>query len=63
MAWLKKAEVRKTVEDGCCGAEWETRGGPDTGRTRGGRLQDMGFARSQSGGKDSLSAAKSDWVS
>jgi len=60
VAWLKKAEVRKTVEDGCCGAEWETRGGPDTGRTRDSR---WGFARNQSGGKDGLSAAKSDWVS
>ena len=60
VAQLKKAEVRKTAEDGCRGAEWETRGGPDTGRTRDGR---WGFARNQSGGKDGLSAAKSDWVS
>ena len=60
VAWLKKAEVRKTAEDGCRGVEWETRGGPDTGRTRDGR---WGFARNQSGGKDGLSAAKSDWVS
>ena len=60
VAWLKKAEVRKTAEDGCRGAEWETRGGPDTGRTRDGR---WGFARNQSGRKDGLSAAKSDWVS
>jgi len=27
VAWLKKAEVRKTAEDGCRGAEWETRSG------------------------------------
>jgi len=60
VAQLKKAEVRKTAEDGCRGAEWETRGGPDTGRTRDGR---WGFARNQSGRKDGLSAAKSDWVS
>jgi len=44
VAQLKKAEVRKMAEDGCRGAqgrkqgmEWETRGGPDTGRTRDGR--------------------------
>jgi len=44
VARLKKAEVRKTAEDGCCstqgrkrGAEWETRGGPDTRRTTDGR--------------------------
>jgi len=60
VAWLKKAEVRKTAEDGCRGVEWETRGCPDTGRTRDGR---WGFAQNQSGGKDGLSAAKSDWVS
>ena len=60
VAQLKKAEVRKTAEDRCRSAEWETRGGPDTGRTRDGR---WGFARNQSGGKDGLSAAKSDWVS
>jgi len=60
VAQLKKLEVRKTAEDRCRSAEWETRGGPDTGRTRDGR---WGFARNQSGGKDGLSAAKSDWVS
>ena len=60
VAQLKKAEVRKMAEDRCRSAEWETRGGPDTGRTRDGR---WGFARNQSGGKDGLSAAKSDWVS
>jgi len=38
----------------------KTRGGLDTGRTRDGRWC---FARNQSGRKDSLSAAKSDWVS
>jgi len=44
MARLKKVEVRKTAEDGCHSAqgrkrsaEWETRDGRDTGRTRDGR--------------------------
>jgi len=60
VARLKKAEVRKTAKDGCRSAEWEARSGPDTGRTRDGR---RGFAQNQSGGKDGLSAAKSDWVS
>ena len=60
VARLKKAEMSKTAEDGCRGVEWEARSGPDTGRTRDGR---WGFAQNQSGGKDGLSAAKSDWVS
>jgi len=67
VARLKNVEVRKTVEAGCRGVqgrkqgvEWETRGGPDTRRTRDGR---WGFAQNQSGRKDGLSAAKSDWVS
>ena len=67
VAQLKKAEVRKMAEDRCHdaqgrkqGTEWERRGGLDTRRTRDGR---WGFARNQSGGKDGLSAAKSDWVS
>ena len=49
MAQLKKAEVRKTAEDGCHGAEWETRGGPDPGRTRDGR---WGFVRATAVGRD-----------
>ena len=69
VARLKKVEMRKMAEDGCRGtqgrkrgAEWETRGGPDTRRTSDVRSQDLGFAQSQSGRKDGLSAAKSDWV-
>ena len=48
VAWLKKAEVRKTAEDGCHGVEWKSK--KWSGYREDQRWQ-MKFARNQSGGK------------